>query len=81
MGICPQIRSVDGDPSGRGEQGADRFQKRRLAASVFAGDRRDPAGQKLQPVNMKIVDVSLLSQVWHDHDILEPIFPDDESYG
>ena len=30
---------------------------------------------------MKIVDVSLLSQEWHDHDILEPIFPDDESYG
>ena len=25
--------------------------------------------------------VSLLSEEWHDHDILEPIYPEDERYG
>ena len=33
------------------------------------------------PAHMKVVDVSLLSEEWHDHDILEPIYPEDESYG
>ncbi len=35
----------------------------------------------VEPAHMKIVDVSLLSEEWHDHDILEPIYPEDESYG
>ena len=56
-----------------------------LQERAYAFTWNDPLynahGDDVQPVNMKIVDVSLLSQEWHDHDILEPIFPDDESYG
>lgn len=36
----------------------------------------------VQPVNMHIVDVSLLSEEWHeDPNIITPIYPEDESYG
>lgn len=34
-----------------------------------------------EPAHMKVVDISILDQEWYDHDILEPIWPDDESYG
>ena len=36
----------------------------------------------VEPAHMKIVDVSILFEEWHDHDILEPIYPEDElNYG
>lgn len=42
----------------------------------------EPHGDDVQPVNMKVVDVSLLSQHWEeDPDIITPIYPEDESYG
>ena len=42
----------------------------------------EPHGDDVQPVNMKVVDVSLLSQRWEeDPDIITPIYPEDESYG
>ena len=35
-----------------------------------------------EPVNMHIVDTSLLFEEWHeDPDIITPIYPEDESYG
>ena len=56
-----------------------------LKENAYAFTWNDPMynahGDDVQPVNMKIVDVSLLSEEWHDHDILTPIYPDDESYG
>lgn len=41
----------------------------------------DSHDDDVEPAHMKIVDVSLLSEEWHDHDILTPIYPEDESYG
>ena len=42
----------------------------------------EPHGDDVEPVNMKIVDVSLLSEHWEqDLSVYTPIYPDDPSYG
>ena len=41
-----------------------------------------PHDSDVEPVNMHIVDVSLLFEEWHeDPNIITPIYPEDESYG
>ena len=56
-----------------------------LADASYAFSWNDPMydahGSDVAPVHMKVVDTSLLFEEWHDHDILEPIYPDDPSYG
>lgn len=57
-----------------------------LADASYAFSWNDPLynehGDGIEPAHMKIVDVSILFEEWHDHDILEPIYPEDETnYG
>ena len=57
-----------------------------LADASYAFSWNDPLYNEhvdgVEPAHMKIVDVSILFEEWHDHDILEPIYPEDElNYG
>ncbi|MBQ3373178.1 MAG: hypothetical protein IJG40_08625 [Oscillospiraceae bacterium] len=57
-----------------------------LADASYAFSWNDPLynehAEGVEPAHMKIVDVSILFEEWHDHDILEPIYPEDElNYG
>ena len=57
-----------------------------LADASYAFSWNDPLYdahvEGVEPAHMKIVDVSILFEEWHDHDILEPIYPEDElNYG
>ena len=57
-----------------------------LGDAAYAFSWNDPMlethGSEVEPVNMKVVDVSLLSEHWEqDPTIYTPIYPNDPSFG